>query len=333
MDNFPEESYREGMLSALPLEKKTGTGKIARRAAHMAGLELSQCRAPFAGAGGAAPLPACAGIETINDLDAFVSNVWRPPGRSRGVCLWCTSPMSSTCRPYLAGGSTRDVHGSDAGGPGHTCARRDDGSTASVADSGGWCGGWPCRHQWQLVIRGARGECQGVVRRSCIRDAGRGHRQLLHPGAAGSGSQGYKACGGTACWIGLPRSKSACVTARLGDWTRWDRGHLKRGLTGISDRLTARRRAVHGPTGSTAALARDARLCLQRPPSLITDCTCGYSQYDVLLQHDAGILGNKWGYGNQERTRKKERHAGSSWFASLYQAQDDFSWQLVNNPA
>jgi hypothetical protein len=270
--------------------------------------------------------PHAPGIETVNDKDAFVCNMFRAlQADPAAVAHWCDRPVNEA-----------DLHAI------HTSlvARRETFTTRLLGDpdyydakiAGWWCWGICCwigsgwcsgNGAWQsidgqLVHLGSAG--QGVHRQLVhLGSAGRGvHRKLVHlgggDGQVGQGIHTLRARdGGLYEWFAALQQRLRYVRVCCGDWTRvlGPSPTTKLGLTGIifdppypteADREMGLYREEDGQVAHAvehwcAAHGHDPQLRI---------VLCGYgTSHDTLLAKGWTRVAwkNNGGYGNQGNGR------------------------------
>jgi DNA adenine methylase len=264
-------------------------------------------------------------LETVNDKDALLCNVWRAlQGDPAGVAAWCDFPVNEA--------QLHAVHS-------WLVARREEFTAGVMGDpdyydvrvagywlygiacwiGGGWCSG---AGPWQSV--------GGQLMR--VAPTGQGvTRQLVHLGDAGQGVQQLGAQGdnGLVEWFRALQARLRRVRVCCGDWTRvlgpsvtW-----KHGLTGIL--FDPPYAFDEGPAGRYAGLYRieDGMVayavqawCLANGHHpLLRIVLCGYgTTHDCLLEHGWRVM--SWvangGYGMQRQTQdNRNKYAERLWLS------------------
>jgi DNA adenine methylase len=199
---------------------------------------------PFFGSGAALlARPHPGQIETVNDLDAEISNFWRALQHEPDtLASLCDTPVSEVDQhafhTWLVEPSRRAQHVARLmGDPDYydvlRAARWCSGLCMWIG--GGWCSG---EGPWQsvdgkLVHLGDAG--RGVHRKLVhLGDAGQGvHRKLVHLGDAGQGV--HRLHGGLYAWFAALQARLRYVRVCCGDWTRvlGPSPTYRLGLTGI----------------------------------------------------------------------------------------------------
>jgi len=163
-------------------------------------------------------------VETINDADGFVANVWRAIRAASGeVAEWADWPVNEN-----------DLHARHA----WLVERRDDLVARLEGDpdyfdakvAGWWLWGTACwigggfcsgKGPWQVIDRKLvrlGGAGQGVNRKRVHLGAGQGvNRQLVHLGDAGQAGDGEA---GLVAWMEALAERLARVRVCCGDWSR-----------------------------------------------------------------------------------------------------------------
>ena len=192
--------------------------------------------------------PTAPKIETVNDIDGFVSNFWRAvqaePDAVAEFADWPVNENDLHARHAWLVGRKDSLQARLEGDPGFYDAK--------VA--GWWCWGMCCwigsgfcsgQGPWHVVdgrlIKAERGELgnagRGINRKRVhLGDKGRGvNRQLVHLADAGLGVNWKTKQGGVYEWMRALAERLRHVRVCCGDWARvcGDTPTIKQGLTGV----------------------------------------------------------------------------------------------------
>mgnify|MGYP001569946136 CR=1 FL=1 len=281
-------------------------------------------------------------IETVNDIDAFVSNFWRAiqpeTGDPESVARWCAWPVNE-CDQHA-------VHAWLVNQREKFTARlMGDPDYYDAKVAGRWCwglccwigSGW-CRGQgaWQsldgqLVHLGDAG--RGIHRqRVHLGDAGQGiHRQLVHLGNAGQGihrqlvhlGNAGRGATGLLAWFEALAARLRRVRVCCGDWTRvlGPSVTYKHGLTGIvldgPYQQEERANVYAMDSGQVTEDVRQWALANGDNP-LLRIALCGYetATYTMPETWEKVCWSTNGGYGNQgNRQGRKNKTREVIWFS------------------